>query len=134
MLDADTSKFLNGIELQKYSFSDLKKFVLSKLDELKGSTTVVDEVEEDQVVSFPMKKGNYLIFSERTMHKSSANTSDKERLAINFRITPSSTLIYPSRLQEDFIDGFNLDITSHKCILLCGKNLNPDNRVEALEA
>lgn len=134
MLDADTSKFLDGIELQKYSFSDLKEFVLSKLDEIKGSTTVTDEIKGEQVVSFPMKKGNYLIFSERTMHSSSANTSDKERLAINFRITPSSTLVYPSRLRRDFIDGFNLDVTSHKCVLLCGKNLNPDNRVEMLDS
>jgi non-heme Fe2+,alpha-ketoglutarate-dependent halogenase len=134
MLDADTSKFLDGIELDKYSFSDLKKLVLSKLDALKGSTTVVDEIKDDQVFPYPMKKGNYLIFSERTMHRSSANTSDKERIAINFRITPASTLVYPSRLRGDFIDGFNLDVTNHKCILLCGKNLNPDNCVETLES
>jgi len=133
ILDVDTSKFLDGIEIQGLSFSELKEFVMSRLDEIKGSTTVTDEVNGDQVVSFPMKKGNYLIFSERTMHSSSANTSDKERLAINFRITPSSTLVYPSRLRGDFLDGFNLDITSHKCVLLCGRNLNLDNRVEVIK-
>lgn len=133
ILDVDTSKLLDGIELQEFSFSDLKEFIMSKLDEFKGSTTITDEVKGGQVVSFPMRKGNYVIFSERTMHSSSANTSGKERLAINFRVTPSSTLVYPSRLRGDFIDGFNLDVTSHKCILLCGRNLNPNNRVEVLK-
>lgn len=134
ILDVDTSKFLDGLELQGCSFSEIKEFVLSKLDECKGSTTATDEVQDDQVVSFPMKKGSYLIFTERTMHSSSANTSDKERLAINFRITLSSTLVYPSRLRGDFIDGFNLDVTSHRCILLCGRILNLDNCVEVLDA
>lgn len=134
MLDVDTSNFLEDIDVSQYSFYDLKKFVLSKLDDLKGSTTVVDEIEDYQIVPLPMKKGNYLIFSERTMHMSSANTSDRERLAINFRITPASTLVYPSRLRGDFIDGFNLDVTNHKCILLSGENLNRDNCVELLDA
>ena len=132
VLDVDTCGFLDGVDLQGCSFSELKEFVLSKLDEIKGSTTTTDEVVDDKVVSFPMK--NYLIFSERTMHNSSTNTSDKERLAINFRITPSSTLVYPSRLRGDYVDGFNLDVTNHKCLLLCGKNLNPANRVEVIAA
>ena len=134
ILDVDTSNLLDNIELEKYSFSDLKELIISKLDKYKGSSTVVDELENGQVVSFPVKKGGYVIFSERTMHGSSANTSDKERIAINFRITPSSTLVYPSRLRGDYVDGFNLDVTNHKCILLSGNNLNKDNNVEELDS
>lgn len=133
VLDVDTSKILKDVELTRYTYEGLKKLILSKLRKEKGSITVTKEVEESQVKIFPMKKGSYIIFSERTMHGSLANISSNERLAINFRITPSSTLIYPSRLKGDFIDGFNLDITNHKSILLTGKNLNLNNNVSTLE-
>lgn len=133
VLDVNTSEILKDIELSEYSYEELKELILSELKKKKGSITVADEVENSQVINFPMKKGSYIIFSERTMHGSSANTSDRERLAINFRITPSSTLIYPSRLKGDFIDGFNIDVTNHKCILLSGENLNPDNNVRHLD-
>ncbi|MFT4694300.1 MAG: non-heme Fe2+,alpha-ketoglutarate-dependent halogenase [Francisella sp.] len=76
-----------------------------------------------------MKKGGYIIFSEAAMHGSSSNTSDKDRLAINFRIRPSSTLVFPSRLEDYYIDSFNIDIINHKRILISGENLNLDNLV-----
>ena len=133
VLDIDTSGILKDIEFNEYSYEKLKEVILYELKEKQGSITVTDEIEEEKVVKFPMKKGSYIIFSERTMHGSLANTSNKERLAINFRITPSSTLIYPSRPKGDFIDGFNLDITNHKSILLSGRNLNPNNNVNVLE-
>jgi non-heme Fe2+,alpha-ketoglutarate-dependent halogenase len=133
VLDVDTSHILKDVRLDEYSYEELKEFILSKLGAMEGSTTVTDEVEERKITNLPMKKGSYVIFSERTMHGSSANTSNKERIAINFRITPSSTLIYPSRLKGDFIDGFNLDVTNHKSILLSGKNLNPSNNVMVLK-
>lgn len=132
VLDVDTTRFLDGISIDGCSFAELKNHIMAQLDEVLGSTTVSDEVQGDKIASFPMKKGSYLIFSERTMHGSLANISDKPRLAINFRITPSTTLVYPSRLRGDFVDGFNLNIAAHKCILLCGENKNPDNSVEIL--
>lgn len=132
VLDVDTSKILNNIDLTKYSFEELKNLIIENLQVMKGSITCVDEVNEKSVVNLPIKKGDYIIFSERTMHGSLPNVSDKDRLAINFRITRSSTLIYPLRLQGDFIDGFNLDISKHSSVLLAGQNLNSDNVVKSL--
>ena len=133
VLDVDTSQVLNDVNLNAYSYEELKQIILLKLQERQGSITVPDEVTEEQIVTFPMKKGSYIIFSERTLHGSLANTSDKERLAINFRITKSSTLVYPFRLRGEYFDGFNLDIRHHQSVLLSGKNLNPHNAIRAME-
>ncbi|MFM6326875.1 MAG: phytanoyl-CoA dioxygenase family protein [Dolichospermum sp.] len=133
VLDVDTSQVLNNVNLNAYSYEELKQIILLKLQEKQGSITVSDEVKEEQIVTFPMKKGSYIIFSERTLHGSLANTSDKERLAINFRITKSSTLVYPFRLRGEYFDGFNLDIRHHQSVLLSGKNLNPYNAIMAME-
>jgi hypothetical protein len=74
-----------------------------------------------------MRKGEYVVFFERTMHRSLPNRTAGHRVAINARVTPTDTLVYPSRLQGDFIDGSNLDITDHRCVLLCGQVLDPRN-------
>ncbi|AEE27011.1 phytanoyl-CoA dioxygenase family protein [Francisella hispaniensis] len=133
VLDVDTSNFLEKINIDTYSFEELKKLILDQLESIKGSTTVIDDIDETQIVTFPMKKGSYIIFSEAVMHGSSANTSTKDRLAINFRITPSSTLVYPSRLHGDYVDGFNINLTNHKSILLSGKNMNPNNAISDVD-
>jgi len=133
ILDLDTSGLLNDLSVGSVSFDVLKQIVRTRLEQWKGSTTVVDEIDETKAKSFPMPKGSYILFSERTMHGSSGNTSQRERLAINFRITLSSTLVYPSRLRGDFVDGFNINIRDHKCILLSGRNLNENNCVERVE-
>ena len=77
-----------------------EEIILTELGKIKGSSTIYDGIDEDKIVSLPMKKGEYIIFSEAAMHGSSSNTSDKDRLAINFRITPSSILVFPSRLED----------------------------------
>ena len=41
-----------------------------------------------------MKQGQVLIFSERTIHSSDANTTDSNRLAFNFRVVPSHVQVY----------------------------------------
>ena len=132
VLDLDTSQLLNDVPVQDLNYDQLKAVILSKLEAVKGSTTVINDLDHSTVETYPIPKGGYTIFSERTLHGSTANTSKKERLGINFRITPSTTLVYPGRLKGDNIDGFNLDISNHTCILLSGKNLNRHNNVKPL--
>lgn len=134
VLDIDTSRILEGVPVDNCSYVELKQIVLSELAKLRGSRTVVNEVDEAGMVTFPTAKGEYLLFSERVLHGSLANTSDRERLAINFRVTPSTTLVYPSRTRGDFTDGFNLDVSQHENILLSGRDLNPDNVTRSLSA
>lgn len=53
------------------------------------------EVDPADVVSVEMKPGQVLIFSERTVHGSQANHSDKHRFAFNYRVTPTNVKVYP---------------------------------------
>ena len=82
---------------------------------------------EYEIVCQEVKKGDYWIFSERTMHGSGPNTSNKTRPALNARLTNSDTLIYPGRLKGEYIDGSNLDISKHECVLLSGTNKESRN-------
>ena len=63
-----------------------------------------------------MKRGEFLIFTERTMHGSSPNTTGRPRLAVNARVTQASTVVYPQRFSMTPVDGSNLDIRYHRCI------------------
>jgi non-heme Fe2+,alpha-ketoglutarate-dependent halogenase len=127
VLDVDTSRVLDGVPVDASSFDELKEIVLAKLAAIRGSCTDLTHIDETAAVTFPTARGDYFIFSERTLHGSLANTSDRERLSISFRVTLSSTLIYPFRMRGDFIDGFNLDVSKHENVLLSGRNLNPLN-------
>jgi len=129
ILDVDTSGLLDSVEVSKLSVDELKQVILMKLAAIRGSRTDRNHINEGSALAFPMKKGEYLIFTERVLHGSSANTSDGERLAINFRVTLSSTLVYPFRVRGDFVDGFNLDISKHESVLLSGRNLNSQNAI-----
>jgi len=52
------------------------------------------EVDMSKVNYVEMKQGQVLIFSERTIHSSDANTTDSNRLAFNFRVVPSHVQVY----------------------------------------
>jgi len=134
VLDVDTSRVLDGVPVEELTYEKLKEIILSQLSNTRGSRTVLTGVDEAGMVTLPVRKGDYVIFSERVLHGSLANTSDCERLAINFRVTPSSTLVYPFRTRGDFVDGFNLDVSQHKNVLLSGRNLNPRNVTRSLSA
>lgn len=54
----------------------------------------VYEVDESRINYVEMERGQVLIFSERTIHSSDANTTDSNRLAFNFRVVPSHVQVY----------------------------------------
>ncbi len=121
VLDIDTSKLLDDTDVDSMTFEALKALVLDFFTQKKAAITLDFDIAEGTLATVPVKKGQYIIFPERTMHRSTANVSDKERLAINFRITNNDTLVYPMRLDNDMIDGSNINIAKHKNILLCGE-------------
>ncbi|PHI36198.1 hypothetical protein CBQ28_15500 [Pseudoalteromonas sp. GCY] len=127
ILDIDSSKFLEGVDIEKTSFEELKRHIYMCFADLKAAITLDFPIQDTDLVTMPMKKGQYVIFPERTMHRSVANTSDQHRLAINFRVTRSDTLIYPSRLDGDMIDGSNLDISKHRNVLVSGNLIDIRN-------
>ena len=127
VLDMDTSNLLDNVDVAAKTFDELKELVLDHFRNIKAAINPTFEIPDGKLVTLPIKKGQFIIFSERTMHRSDANTTTEERTALNFRVTYSDTLVYPSRLEGDYIDSSNVNIRNHRCILLSGKNMNSQN-------
>lgn len=53
--------------------------------------------DEAEVVKIPVKRGQFIIFTERCIHGSGPNTTDRHRLAFNFRVTPTSVPVYTDK-------------------------------------
>lgn len=47
------------------------------------------------LVRVPCKSGQFIIFMERCIHGSAANTTDRHRLAFNLRAIPTNVAVYP---------------------------------------
>lgn len=126
VLDIDTSNLFDGVDVSNYTMDEMKVYVYQKLSEKRAKLTPFSP-DPDSVVTMTMKKGQFFIFSERTMHGSLPNYTQQSRLGINCRITTTDTLIYPKRLKAYYIDSSNLDISKHHCVLLSGKDKNGKN-------
>ena len=51
--------------------------------------------DPSKVVRVPCKSGQFIIFMERCIHGSQANTTDRHRLAFNLRAIPTNVAVYP---------------------------------------
>lgn len=131
ILDIDTSTAFCDKDLQDPNLTlvDAQQRVMQHIKNARGAVTLGFDPDEHEIVSLDIKKGDYWIFTERVMHGSGINTTDRNRLAINGRITRSNTLVYPGRLRNEWMDGSNINISKHQCILLSGQNLEPRNNV-----
>lgn len=70
----------------------------------------------------PVKAGQALIFTEKVMHRSFPNQSNRRRLAIIGRYVRPSTQVYPYRWQGNFIDENGHNIERHYCFLVSGED------------
>lgn len=48
-------------------------------------------------VEIPVRSGQFIFFTERCIHGSAANTSDKNRLAFNMRVIPTNVPVYTNK-------------------------------------
>ncbi|MEN1679778.1 MAG: phytanoyl-CoA dioxygenase family protein [Planctomycetota bacterium] len=55
-----------------------------------------DESETD-IVEVPCKPGQMILFTERCIHGSAPNTTDRHRIAFNLRAIPTSVPVYPGK-------------------------------------
>lgn len=133
VLDVDTTRLFDGVDTSTLTIEGTRKIVQDRLSRQKAAITLPFECDASDIVTVLPKAGQFVIFTERTMHGSLANTSTRSRLAINCRVTTTDTLIYPGRLRGDFVDGSNVDISKHKCILISGRDLNGRNVYEENE-
>lgn len=120
VVDIDTSEFFTGVDVASLSSDEAKSIIFRELSRLRGAVTLPFEYDPQDLVTVETRAGEFVIFSERTMHGSPPNRSAEGRTAVNCRVTTSDTLIYPGRLRGDFTDGSNIDIRTHFCILLSG--------------
>ena len=121
VLDIDTTGIFAGVDTARVDLDEAKKIVISALETKVGAVTLDFDPAEYEIVDIPMERESFVVFSERVMHGSSANRSAKRRLAINGRYTRSDTVVYPFREQGERIDGSNLDVTGHECVLVSGE-------------
>jgi non-heme Fe2+,alpha-ketoglutarate-dependent halogenase len=127
VLDMDTSGFFEGVDVGQLTLAEAQQRVLTGLVGKIGAVTLAFDPTKEPTHSLPMRKGQFVIFTERTMHGSSLNLSNRRRMAINARIARADTIVYPDRLNGNFVDGSNLEITKHCCVLLSGQDLTGIN-------
>ncbi|MBX2862094.1 MAG: phytanoyl-CoA dioxygenase family protein [Leptolyngbyaceae cyanobacterium MAG.088] len=88
------------------------------------------KVDPDKVVNMQCKPGQFFIFTQRLLHGSPPNNSQKRRLGVAFRTIQSNVKAYAHFLPAGKIEhyGFTFDLTKWGCALLGGDNalkLNP---------
>ncbi|TWT41625.1 phytanoyl-CoA dioxygenase family protein [Botrimarina hoheduenensis] len=55
------------------------------------------EESEAEIVEVPCRAGQMILFTERCIHGSAANTTDRHRLAFNIRAIPTDVAVYPGK-------------------------------------
>ena len=120
VLDIDTANWLDGYDVDAASLDELTTYLHGRFDELLAKFTDF-EPAPGTVAVMVMPRGSFVIFSERTMHGSPPNNSERRRMAVNCRLTRADTLVYPGRLDGTVIDGSNLDISKHESLLVAGR-------------
>ncbi|MFC6080473.1 phytanoyl-CoA dioxygenase family protein [Sphaerisporangium aureirubrum] len=124
LLDIETTGWLDGVDVAGISRERLVDHLEGRFRGLQAKYT---DFRPASVSTATMPAGHFVIFSERTMHGSPANLSDRRRTAVNCRITKSDTLVYPGRLTGEYVDGSNLDVRGHESILVSGSPLESRN-------
>ncbi len=128
VLDIDTADWLDGYDVAAASRDELTDFLDRRFDQLLAKFTDFNP-DPDSVATMVMPRGGFVIFSERTMHGSPPNNSDRRRMAVNCRIAKADTLVYPGRLTGNMIDGSNLDISNHESLLVAGSAIEERNAI-----
>lgn len=53
--------------------------------------------DKADIVSLPVKSGQFIIFAERCIHGSGPNKTDRHRLAFNLRVVPPTVAVYTNK-------------------------------------
>jgi len=128
IVDVDTRNAFSGINTDLYSFAELSALLLQYCDRTLAAVTEPFDTSSVATRVFPMNAGDFLIFSERCMHRSRGAQSDAPlRLAISARYALGSTWVYPQRAHGDSLDGSHIDVAQHRCVKAAGSSFTPLN-------
>lgn len=75
VLDIDTSRIFDDIDWELFSFEEAKSLVYNYLSKFTGEIALPFDIISNDLITMPMKKGEFVIFYERVMHGSGENTS-----------------------------------------------------------
>lgn len=73
-----------------------------------------EEFDDSEAVEMEMRAGQYVLFRETVLHRSSANETDASRLAVAARAAPTHVRFRPE------VYGHNPDVENNTAILLSG--------------
>lgn len=63
----------------------------------KANFTLEHGCSDDRIVKVPVKSGQFIIFTERCVHGSGPNRTDRHRLAFNMRVIPTNVAVYTDK-------------------------------------
>jgi non-haem Fe2+, alpha-ketoglutarate-dependent halogenase len=85
--------------------------------------------DEEQAVTMEMRAGECVIFSDRCVHGSYPNTTERStRFAFNGRYVPTNVRVYPG-WTEYTAHGGRFDLTDYGCVLVCGEDRYGHNKL-----
>jgi len=134
VLDIDTSSIFRGESAHTINLEECKKRVLAALKTQAGAVTLDFDPSKFPIVELPMRRGQFVVFSERTMHGSDANRTQTRRLGINGRYCKANTVVYPYRTDDSPIDGSNLNVANHACVIVSGTDKCGRNKIAPSDA
>jgi len=81
------------------------------------------DCDPSQIVTLPVKSGQFVIFAERCIHGSPPNTTDRHRLAFNIRVIPTSVPVYTDKKKyRSVYNGGKYDLGKWGVTLLRGED------------
>jgi non-heme Fe2+,alpha-ketoglutarate-dependent halogenase len=90
------------------------------------------EFDPTKVVPMEMLAGQFVLFSERMIHGSGPNRTDGMRLAMNYRVIPTSVRVYAHQTQHKAMHmGQSYSLEHWGTVLLRGKDEFGYNRLAA---
>ena len=83
----NTASFFDGIDTSALTAQAVRDIVLERMSQLEAVVTLPFTIAPGETIEVPMRKGEFVIFYERTMHGSAANRTNTDRVGVNCRIT-----------------------------------------------
>ncbi len=81
------------------------------------------DINPKAIVHMPLKPGEFVIFSERVIHGSPGNNSDKRRMGINFRVVSPETTVYQNQKKHYALHlNTSWDLSNWGCMMIRGND------------
>ena len=132
----DDSTYENGcIEFLRGSHEKIRTIKFGGKDGFyKANFTLESDYPEDRIVKVPVKSGQFIIFTERCIHGSGPNTTDRHRLAFNMRVTPTNVPAYTNKEKyRSVYNGGKYSLKNWGVALLRGEDTHQLSRVRQPE-